>query len=250
MLLASQPSRERCTTCDAATTNTLATDVSGNLSGSITAPATLTTGSRAIKITEGTNSSLTPIVVLAGPTLTLTPAAGGAGTVVGISGGNWNPITAVSIIGSSFRPDPGAPTDFGGGAVNASGVLAGSITVNNSATAFVFGQQGPSGAPSANNPGTFAPFSFSLFKCTAASGTSTGPATPTNRLRRNGRQPDSIGAHHGCEHSTPRWSTWGDRGAVLDTVLTGDLNTIQVQDNRGGTFGWSLSAMTDFDSGR
>ncbi len=45
-----------------------------------------------------------------------------------------------------------------------------------------------------------------------------------------------------------------DLGAItvpfVDTVLSGDLNTIQVADNRGGQFGWNLSAvMTDFDAG-
>jgi hypothetical protein len=80
------------TTCEAAVTNTLSTDGSGGLSGTISIPAATAAGLRALKLTNGSSESLTSVTVLGTPAITISPANGGPGTIVNWSASNYNPL--------------------------------------------------------------------------------------------------------------------------------------------------------------
>jgi hypothetical protein len=108
--------------CDAAaaiSSNTLTTGPTGVLAGTIRVSPSATTGSRAIKLTQGTNESLTPIVVLAGPTITISPTGGGIGTNVQVTGSSFDPSNPISLYAGIANPKglclyldgptPGAP---------------------------------------------------------------------------------------------------------------------------------------------
>jgi hypothetical protein len=87
-----------CDTANTATGSVLTTDGSGNLSGRVAvytgaAAGAATTGARAIKITEGTNISLTPLTILGAAASVISPAAGGPGTVVTLTGSNTLPLS-------------------------------------------------------------------------------------------------------------------------------------------------------------
>lgn len=79
------------TSCDANATNTLSSNGSGVLSGTVSIAAATTTGLRALKVTEGTKTALYPVTVLAAPSITISPASGGPGTTVSWSGSSFNP---------------------------------------------------------------------------------------------------------------------------------------------------------------
>ena len=84
------------TSCDAAVSTNgkvLATDSSGVLTGRIAVRTTNTTGVRAIKLTEGSNVSLTPLTILGSAAAAISPAAGGPGTVVTLTGTNTLPLS-------------------------------------------------------------------------------------------------------------------------------------------------------------
>jgi len=82
--------------CDAANSTNgkvLETDSSGVLTGRVAVRTTNTTGARAIKLTEGSNVSLTPITILGTPASSISPTAGGPGTVVTLTGSNTLPLS-------------------------------------------------------------------------------------------------------------------------------------------------------------
>ena len=92
--------------CDTALTapgKVLSTDGSGQLVGRVRVPATATTGLRAIKLTQGTNTSLTPITIIGTGTLSISPSNGGPGTVVATTGGDFSPSEA--IVTSAYIPN-------------------------------------------------------------------------------------------------------------------------------------------------
>jgi hypothetical protein len=162
-----------CDTANTATGSVLTTDGSGNLSGRVAvytgaAAGAATTGARAIKITEGTNISLTPLTILGAAASVISPAAGGPGTVVTLTGSNTLPLSREIVsaqiangAGCFFgNPDGTKSTPCtapGGGRIavgpyirgsinqyvsplpttSSSGVLSASPTVADSATTFV-----------------------------------------------------------------------------------------------------------------
>ncbi len=95
-------------TCDAPLgVSTLATDGSGNLTGSVRVKSGIaaTTGSRVLRLTEGTNVSTTPIVVLGQASISISPANGGPGTTVTVTGSSFDPLAATSVYGGIPNPN-------------------------------------------------------------------------------------------------------------------------------------------------
>jgi hypothetical protein len=113
-------------TCDANATNTLSTDASGNLSGTVTVP-TSTAGARALKVTAtvaGSSSSVN-ITILGTPTFTIVPVAGPVGTVTAGTAAGFQPSSAAVVFAAVNNAagfyglatgGPGSPLCTGAGA--------------------------------------------------------------------------------------------------------------------------------------
>ena len=86
--------------CDAANSTNgkvLETDGSGVLTGRVAVLTSNTTGSRAIKLTEGSNVSLTPLTILGSAAASISPTSGGPGTVVALTGSNSLPLSRAVV---------------------------------------------------------------------------------------------------------------------------------------------------------
>jgi hypothetical protein len=265
------------TSCDAtAITTTLATDGSGALTGNVRAPSGLTTGVRAIKITEivSGKTSLTPIVVLAAATISLSPASGGPATPVAVTGSNFNPGGTVTVRGTSTGvPSFTATSDASiTQAASGTGTLSATYTVNDVATINILASQGTPGAPGASNPAAFAAFTVNQDRCVANFSNVTGGTCNTKQNvnvsvlegQLNQRAYTNSTPTTGSSNSTATTPVAGTSNVNSDpttinlgtvttplapTAITGRLNDIVVSDNRGGTFGWSLTAtMPNFTS--
>jgi hypothetical protein len=264
------------TTCDAtAITTTLATDNTGALTGSVRAPSGLTTGVRAIKITEivSGKTSLTPIVVLAAASISLSPASGGPGTPVAVTGSNFNPTQTVTVQGAgaafSFIPTADAAVVV---AASSTGTLSTTYTVNAVTTLNITAGQGTAGAPGASNPADYEAFTVNQDRCVANFSNVTGGtcntkqnvnvsvlegqlnqraytnSTPTTGSTNSAAVSPVAGTSN--VNSDPTTINLGTVTTPLaPTAITGRLNDIVVSDNRGGVFGWSLTAtMPNFTS--
>ena len=255
-------------------TNTLSTDGSGLLTGSYTInnPAyalALTTGNRAIKITQGSNVALVPVQVLGSATLVNSPVSGGPGTVVAVSGSDYNPGQAASVYGTYQASPPfGATGDATASIGNASGtgIISGNFTVNAATTVGLVAYQGTLGAPSASNPAINAAFEVNQDRCIAdASDVNSGTCTTKQNVNVSVLQGSLVqrayvnstattGSIDGSAGTTPVTGTTNvnsnataiNLGTVTSplapTDIVGNLNDITVSDNRGGTYGWSLTA--------
>ena len=163
-----------CDTANSTNGKVLSTDGSGVLTGRVAVLTSNTTGSRAIKLTEGSNVSLTPLTILGSAAASISPTSGGPGTVVALTGSNSLPLSRAVVSaqisnvgvwglsdgtgGSPQCTGFGAPAQSGSlactavgpyirGSVNAyvsplpttssTGVLSASPTVSDSATTFV-----------------------------------------------------------------------------------------------------------------
>ena len=263
-------------TCDAtAITTTLATDGTGALAGNVRAPSGLTTGVRAIKITEivSGKTSLTPIVVLAAASISLSPASGGPATPVAVTGSNFNPTQNVTVQGAgaafSFIPTADAAVVV---AASSTGTLSTTYTVNVVTTLNITAGQGTPGAPGASNPAGFAAFTVNQDRCVANFSNVTGGTCNTKQNvnvsvtegQLNQRAYTNATPTSGSSNSTATTPVAGTSNVnsnpttinlgtvsvpLAPTAITGRLNDIVVSDNRGGTFGWSLTAtMPNFTS--
>jgi hypothetical protein len=255
------------TVCDAATPNTLSTDASGNISGNIASGATASsvTGPRAIKIIETVSGdeALVPITVLGTPTISISPSSGGAGTVVAVTGNNFNPSQQYSV-SSSILPGPpftasaDAPLINVGTASAIGAIPSTNFTVNDGDTQSILVTQGTPGAPNITNPAGFAGFTFSGDECTAYTDNSSVPGGDGSTPGVNGCVLDFnvdatilAGDLRMQAFQTPGnpTSTAITLGSIQTSVtggnLPGVLNDIVVTDTRGGLFGWSLTAEMD-----
>jgi hypothetical protein len=258
--------------CDATVvSNTLSTDGSGALSGTLRAPSGLTTGNRAIKITEGTNVSLTQIVVLATASISVSPTAGGSGTVTNVTGSNFNPLAATTAYSTYQSGPPFATTgDANSSLGNASstGTISGTRLITAQTTIGVVAFQGTAGPPNATNPAAFAAFTVNQDQCVAYTGDSTGGAGCATRQNVNvsvlqGNLTQRVYVNStaatgtGVATSSATTPVVGTSNVNTDNttvnlgtlttplapvVIAGTLNDITVSDNRGGTNGWSLTA--------
>jgi len=302
-----------CNTAIATAKTSITTDGSGVLTGYVQIPSSATTGLRALKLVEGTNSSLTPITVLATRTLSLSPTSGGPGTVVTSTGANWTP-SAFAVKFAAF-PNPGngtvGTTFFGlpngtqGGCAtygspnplciavgptipgpnNAIGSLTvGSnsnfvttVTVADAATTVVeVAEKSITSGASTNTTvdlsslgqsgAIYTSFTVNQDQCIAYTGDSTlgagcftkqnvnvsvlqGNLTQrvyTNAAATSGSSNSSASTPVVGTANTNSDATTVNLGTITTplapAVISGTLNDITVSDNRGGAYGWSLTA--------
>ena len=121
-----------CDTANSTNGKVLSTDGSGVLTGRVAVLTSNTTGSRAIKLTEGSNVSLTPLTILGSAAASISPTSGGPGTVVALTGSNSLPLSRAVVsaqinnVGNFGLSDGtgGSPQCTGFGAPAQSGSLA------------------------------------------------------------------------------------------------------------------------------
>jgi hypothetical protein len=208
-------------------------------------------------------------VVLADPSIVLTPASGGPGTPVAVTGSNFNPTENVTVQGAgaafSFIPTADAPVVV---AASSTGTLSTTYTVNVVTTVNITAGQGTPGAPNASNPAAFAAFTVNQDRCVAYTGDSTGGAGCNTKQNVNvsvlqGNLTQRVYVNStaatgtGVATSSATTPVVGTSNVNTDAttvnlgtlttplapvVITGTLNDITVSDNRGGTNGWSLTA--------
>ncbi len=220
------------TNCGAASTFTLA---GGTGSGTLTVPTGIT-GAKALKLSNGAEQTLKSITILGSATITTNIAGGGTGTVVTVTGTNWDPNQAVSVGGYKAGPPfpPGATADPTVSATaNASGNISTTFTVNDSSTAYIGGSKTHgAGAIFASRP-----FSFSGDSCTAKIGAAaTGSCEVLETVTLTVTAGDlKMSKDAGNVVLSP---------VTLDGTAqesTGSLRDVTVKDYRGGTLGWSLT---------
>jgi hypothetical protein len=180
-----------------------------------------------------------PITILGAQTVAGPPAVS-PGATNAISGSNWYPGSTVTV--RSRITGPANSTDASVGfTATATGALPASATyVVNDANSIEFS------ATDAVGGAAVSPFSINAFQCTAQTGNTTGGAGCFTRQQVNatvisgnlsqaaiptGSNIDNLQVNFGSL-TTP----------LVATPRNGDLNTIEVTDNRGGTYGWSLTA--------
>ena len=89
----------------------LETDSSGVLSGTITVPATAATGAGSLVIANGTDTVTRSFYVLGTRTVTLSPTSGVPGTVTAVTATNFDPVTDVQIRGLTSTSGPTVSDD-------------------------------------------------------------------------------------------------------------------------------------------
>ncbi|MET8264787.1 hypothetical protein ABZU92_12400 [Micromonospora arida] len=217
------------------------TDAAGAGTGTLTVPSGATTGARTVAVSDGTNTVSVPITILGSPGIAITPSGGGSGTVVTVTGTNWNPGSTVTIGGYKAltgAPPPPATSDPATTATaGATGGINATFTVTDSTTAYVGAQSGALFAISA--------WTGSADSCTAKTGSATtGNCTLSYNLSETVTAGNlSMARATGTGNIPFSGVTVG--GSVQ--TATGDLSTVTVTDHRGSTFGWSLvGTVTDF----
>ena len=110
-----------CDTANSTNGKVLETDASGNLTGRIAVLTANTTGSRAIKLTEGSNVSLTPLTILGSAAASISPTSGGPGTVVALTGSNSLPLSRAVVSAQISNVGVWGLTDGTGGSPQCTG---------------------------------------------------------------------------------------------------------------------------------
>jgi len=225
--------------CDA-TTSTLTVAGDGTGSGTLTVDASPATGNRALKVTSGGDTSLTPITVLGSPTVTTNTIGGGAGTIVGVTGTGWDPNQSVTISSTVAGPPyPPAATSDAAVTVTASatGTISGSFTVNDPLTAFIGASRTHAAGPPPVVIFASQPFTFSGDSCTAKVGSAgTGNCSLLQTMKL------TVTAGNLTMSKVPGDVTM--TGVTLNGTAqtsTGSLQDVTVKDYRGGSLGWSLT---------
>jgi hypothetical protein len=272
-------------------TNTLVTDGSGNVTGNVVLTRSsfnpfLTTGSRAIKLVQGSNTVLVPILVLGTPAVTASPTSGGPGTVVTATGSEFNPGQPVVARG-------GNGTGYGSTSLtwlvtadaatsatnaNSTGGVVINFTVQATDTNAILllqnnttGDYGTTNNAGANKASTT--FLVNQDRCIAQAADTTGGAGCNTKQNVNVSVLQGQLVQRAYTNSTPTTgstnsaattpvagtsnvnanATTINLGTVTSplapTAIVGNLNDITVSDNRGGTFGWTLSAAMPSFSG-
>ena len=110
-----------CDTANSTNGKVLSTDGSGVLTGRVAVLTGNTTGSRAIKLTEGSNVSLTPITILGSAAASISPTSGGPGTVVALTGSNSLPLSRAVVSAQISNVGVWGLTDGTGGSPQCTG---------------------------------------------------------------------------------------------------------------------------------
>lgn len=225
--------------CDAGSTSvTVAGDGTG--SGTVTVAASPTTGSRALKVTSGSDTSLTPITILTNPTISTNVVGGGAGTIVTVTGTNWDPSQSVTIGGYASPPPIPPPATADTPVVttaNASGAISTTFTVNAANTAFIGATHTHVVGPPPTVLFTSTAFTFSGDSCTAKVGSaSTGTCALLQTVKLTVTAGDLKMSKATGDVTMSAVSLDGTA-----QTSTGSLQDVTVMDYRGGTLGWSLT---------
>lgn len=226
------------TACDAGgSTFTIA---GGTGSGTVTLAASPTTGARALKVTSGSDVSLTPLTVLANPTISTNLPGGGAGSVVTVTGSGWDPNQSVTISATKSGPPfpPGATSDPGVVVTaSASGAISGNFTVNDPTTAFIGASRTHAAGPPPVVIFASAGFTFSGDTCTAKVGAAaTGSCALLQTVRLSVTAGDLKLSKVAGDVVMSAVSLDG-----TEQTSTGSLQDVTVEDYRGGSLGWSLT---------
>ncbi|MBS2532252.1 hypothetical protein KGQ20_05655 [Catenulispora sp. NF23] len=223
-----------------ATTGTAITvPAGGAVSGSLAVPAAAATGAGSLVLTGSTSGAVpTAVTVLGAPTLSASPSSGGPGTVVGLSGGNWDPGATVAVSGVDASSNPvGSSTTL---TADASGHLSGSYTVPGTAIAAIGAAELVGGAPSTTLRAAAA-FTFAGNACTADAAGAPVSATGTCSVPQSANVTVSGGPLQLKENT----GAVTFPGVTLDGTAhnqAGSLQQVEVQDFRGTTDGWVLNA--------
>ncbi len=225
-------------------TTTVAIDGSGEGSGTLTIPGSAMApgGARELVITsgDGFKSGKAPITLMGSPVLTANIAAGGAGTVVTLTGSNWDTGGAISI--NSYSGAGQTSTANGTAkSINAdgTGTFSTTYTVQAAGTTSINAIH-PYRMPPGNTatfvvPGSV-PFAYSADACTAKVGlAATGSCEVLETVTLNVTAGDLKMAKAAGDVALS--------GITLNGTAqeaTGALKQVTVRDERGGNLGWSL----------
>lgn len=208
------------------TTNTLAIDGSGALTGKAKLAGTLTPGNYLVKVGDGANAATTPLTVQPGAVriARVSPTSGPVGTTVTVTGTGFTPGKFVYVVGTddSGIAGPGTKT----ATVLPDGTFSLTVTVESANITQIRIREG---APS-SSPTVFVPFTVT-----------TGPAPGTQAVDVTFApgQLSMSQAGTGIDFGTATLNGQAQQ-------LTAPLNQVTVTDSRGGTSGWSLTGtMTD-----
>jgi hypothetical protein len=228
-----------------------------------------------------------PVLMLGVPVVTLTPASGGVGTDVSVTGSDWNPGQNLQIKGLAGCSGPGSPAcstfyPYSGGtwatseptvsvgAATPTGIFGPvNVTINNPGTSYiVVGQPNVSQAPaSASYVQKIQTFTVNQDRCVAYNSNLTGGPGCNTKQNVNVSVQQGRLVQRAYVNTTPTTGSI-DGSAILTPVagvsnvnsdattvnlgtittplapatIGGTLNDITVSDNRGGIFGWSLTA--------
>lgn len=247
---------EICTTaatpvCGGATTFAVAADGTG--SGAITVPGSLFApgaGEKVLRLSSGGEAGTTPIRIMGAPSITSNLAAGGAGSVVTVTGTNFDPGQPIQLYGSTGTGQTDPATTDAAVTVTAgpNGGFVQQYTVNDSATTTILAlhayRMPPGNSGSFVIPG-YVDFSFSGDSCIAKVGLA---ATGNCELL----QTVTLDVTAGDLTMSKEAGDVALSGVTLDgtpQTATGDLREVTVIDNRGGSLGWSLVGTFDGLSG-
>ena|GEM_PF-2308517 len=211
----------------------------GAVSGSVSVPGTAATGAGSLVLTGTTSGAVpTAVTVLGQPTLSASPASGGPGTVVGLSGGDWDPGATVAVSGVDASGNPvGSASTL---TADASGHLSGNYTVPSSTIAAIGAAELVGGAPSATLRAAAA-FTFANNSCTADTAGAAVSATGTCSVP----QSANVAVTGGPLQMSENTGAVAFPGVTLDGTVhnqAGSLQQVDVQDFRGTTNGWVLNA--------
>ncbi|MEU8243876.1 WxL domain-containing protein [Actinoplanes missouriensis] len=217
------------------------TGAGGSGTGTLVVPASPTTGTRTLAVTDGVNTVLVSITILGTPTVTITPSGGGAGTAISVKGTDWDPGSSVVVRGYQAlagAPPPPATSDAPVTATaSATGGISAAFTVNDTTTAYVGAVSGRMFA--------LAPWTASADACTAKEGTATTGDCDLKYELSETVTGGSLSMSRGAGSSTIIFTGVTLNGSAQ--TATGSLKPINVTDNRGSTLGWELAAeVTDF----
>jgi len=217
---------------------TIAADGTGT--GTLTVPNGVVAGNKAIKLSSGGEVGLRPIRILGAATLTASLSGGGAGTVVTLTGTNWDPGQPVRLGGNRAGP-PFPPPASSDAPVTvtatANGTFSGQFTVNDSLTAFLGAQHPHRVPPTASAVFASTSFSFSGDSCIAKSGAAT---TGDCSLLETVSLEVAAGDLTMSKEAGSVELSGVDLNGTAQTA-TGDLRDVTVKDYRGGALGWSLT---------
>ena len=222
--------------CDTGT-STVSIDGAGTGTGTLAVGAAPAVGARTLKVVSGGDTSLTSITILGNPTIATNKIGGGAGTVVQVTGSNWDPNQTVTVSTNKAQPPPNATTDPTVTATaDANGNINTSITVNDPTTGAIGASRTHAAGPPPVVIFTSVPFTFSGDSCTAKVGAA---ATGSCALLETVNLTITAG-------DLKMSKVAGDvtlSGVALNGAAqtsTGSLQDVTVMDYRGGTLGWSL----------